>query len=170
MNAVVNYASKAALTSVMSALVLSAMLPKGMKVSDLPAMLAHVKKTNGSVNTMKILELMENEEQLALFLQSQSPETNMADQQTIATSTAKAVVIDQSELEAIDKMNISNELKAQMRMGYSQVGSMGGESIIERAPASVQADKVSLPTGNSYEESLRSLHSALTLVEQKPTN
>ncbi len=153
-------------------LIISAMLPKGVKLRQLPQFISMIKQQNGNLNAQKLLELLENEEKLSLMIkQLDGGEMPYAlDDQSIATQAKPgAVVIDQSELDDLEKLNISKELQDEIRRNYGHVGTLG-DAKIERAPASVKADRVELSTEKSYEESLKKLHASLTQTEQKPTN
>jgi hypothetical protein len=178
MNKVIQYILTSVLTSLLSMLIISAMLPKGLKIRQLPQFISMIKQHNGNLNAHKFLELMENEEKLALMMKQldggEIPAGLLVDNQSVATQAKPgSIVIDQSELEELDKMNISKELQDEIRRNYGQVGTIG-EAKIERAPASVKAEKevlsVMLSTEKSYEESLKRLHASLTHTAQKPTN
>jgi hypothetical protein len=174
MNRVIQYILTSVLTSLLSMLIISAMLPKGLKIRQLPQFISMIKQQNGNLNAHKILELLENEEKLAMMMKQLDgegiPAGLLVDNNSVAMQAKQGtVVIDQSELEDLNKMNISKELQDEIRRNYGQVGTMA-EAKIERAPASVKAEKVELSTEKSYEESLKRLHASLTYTEQKPTN
>jgi hypothetical protein len=192
MNGVTSFLSKTALTSVMSMMLASAMLPKGMKITDLPKLISYTKKLRGNANAQNILDVMENEEQLSQALKGLNP-ADLVDNKTIATTTNKeTVVIDQRELDSLEDMSISKELKDQIRQNYAQVGSIPGAKIeragdpavhspedksdakgdsADRGPASIESSvSKQMEPPKSYADSLGKLHATLTKVEHKPAN
>ena len=155
-----------AVMSLISALIVGAILPKGLKVKQLPKFLSVVRQKDPNANLLKILEMFENEEKMNQIL----AEMHGLPKNTIATQPKiDSLVINPSELEALSKMNISKELQDEIRRNYGQVGGLQ-DAAIERAPASVNAAPKFLMAKKDYAASLRELHKTLTVRAQKPTN
>ena len=155
-----------AVMSLISALIVGAILPKGLKVKQLPKFLSVVRQKDPNANLLKILEMFENEEKMSQIL----AEMHGLPKNTIATQPKiDSLVINPSELEALSKMNISKELQDEIRRNYGQVGGMQ-DAAIERAPASVNAAPKFLMAKKDYAASMRELHKALSVRAQKPTN